>query len=181
MKIKQLQLLYQPDADRLLLRISAGNDGEFRFWLTRRLVGLLAEPLGKYLLGLPLHRDGSDPVVSSAENPLRDQAEAAFKHQQALAGLQSKKSFVTPDQPSFPLGEEPLLIAKLGVTPTDRGGVVLSLHSKQDKGLSVELGPSLLHGFCDLLVKCSEQAKWQLELKLVPTGQVSESPSQAFH
>ena len=107
MNIKQLQVTYQPHADRLLLRISAGSGDEFRFWLTRRLVGLLAEPLGKHLLGLPLHEEiGASSALSSsaqtspvesipepAQNPVRHQAEAAFKHQQAVSSLQSGKTF----------------------------------------------------------------------------------------
>ncbi|MBL4620865.1 MAG: hypothetical protein JKY89_00550 [Immundisolibacteraceae bacterium] len=183
MNIKQLQVTYQPYADRLLLRISASDGGEFRFWLTRRLVGLLAEPLAKHLQGLPLNDDGADrpEPPGSIENPARQQAEAAFKHQQAVAGLQSEKTFQSPPDQNFPLGEEPLLVAKLGVNPADKGGVVLALHSKDNKGLSVQLGSPLLHGFCDLLVKCSDQASWGLALNLVPPTKVAEPPSKAFH
>ena len=180
MKIKQLQVTYQPYADRLLLRISAGSGDEFRFWLTRRLVGLLAEPLGKHLLGLPLHEQiAASP--EQAQNPVRHQAEAAFKHQQAVSGLQSEKTFETSPEQNFPLGKEPLLVAKLGVTPADKGGVVLALHSNDDQGLSVQLGSPLLHGFCELLVKCSDQAKWGLALNLVPSAEVAEPYSKAVH
>ena len=185
MNIKQLQITYHPHADRLLLRISAGSSDEFRFWLTRRLVGLLAEPLGKHLLVLPLNEEN---VASSAQsspeqgqNPVRDQAEAAFKHQQAVSSLQSGKTFDSPPEQNFPLGKEPLLVAKLGVTPADKGGVVLALQSNNDQGLSVQLGSPLLHGFCELLVKCSDQAKWGLALNLVPSAEVAEPHSKAVH
>lgn len=192
MNIQQLQVTYQPLADRLLLRIAAGDSGEFRFWLTRRLVGLLAEPLGKHLLGPALDDAGTDgagragnaegnELAGKSENPLRHQAEAAFKHQQAVAGVQSEKRFESAAEPNFPLGEEPLLIAKLGVTPAPKGGVVLALHSSDDKGLSLQLGMPLLHGFCDLLVKCSDQAKWGLALNLVPVAKVAEPSSKVFH
>ena len=192
MNIQQLQVTYQPLADRLLLRISAGDGGEFRFWLTRRLVGLMAEPLGKHLLGPAVDDEVADGVeragkaegaepAGKAENPARYQAEAAFKHEQAVAGVQSEKRFEAAAEPNFPLGEKPLLVAKLGVTPALKGGVVLALHASDDQGLSLQLGMPLLHGFCDLLVKCSDQAKWGLALKLVPTANVAEPSSKVFH
>ena len=185
MNIQQLQVTYQPLADRLLLRISAGDSGEFRFWLTRRLVGLMAEPLGKHLLG-PAVADSAEwaegaELAGKADNPARHQAEAAFKHEQAVAGVQSEKRFESAAEPNFPLGEKPLLVAKLGVTPAPKGGVVLALHASDDQGLSLQLGMPLLHGFCDLLVKCSDQAKWGLALNLVPTPKVAEPSGKVFH
>ena len=61
-----------------------------------------------------------------------------------------------------------MLVAKLRLTPGKSGGLLLSLYSDQNQGLDIQLGPPLVHGFCDLLVKSSNQAGWGLSLGLVP-------------
>jgi hypothetical protein len=43
--IHQINVTYQPEEDRILLRISTSDDSEVQFWLTRRLVRKLLEEL----------------------------------------------------------------------------------------------------------------------------------------
>ena len=180
MNLKQMQLTYQPADDRLLLRISGGERDEFRFWLTRRLVSVIADPLSKHLKGMPINPDTPDPPQPLQESP-RAEAEAAFKHEQTMAELKTEQRFDEPAERRMPLGEAPLLVAKVRLTPTKNGGLVLSLHSSQDQGLDIQLGQPLLHGFCDLLVKTSDQAGWGLSLDLVPPANAAEPESKAFH
>ena len=79
MDLKQIQITYQPAEDRLLLRLSGGERDEFRFWLTRRLVSVMAEPLRKHLKGQSLNPDRDEPP-KPAEESARADAEAAFEH-----------------------------------------------------------------------------------------------------
>ena len=74
-----------------------------------------------------------------------------------------------------------MLVAKLRLTPGKSGGLLLSLYSDQDQGLDIQLGPPLVHGFCDLLVNSSNQAGWGLSLGLVPQIGTADPASKAFH
>ncbi|MDF1817908.1 MAG: hypothetical protein P1U54_04670 [Immundisolibacteraceae bacterium] len=180
MDLKQIQITYQLAEDRLLLRLSGGERDEFRFWLTRRLVSVIAEPLRKHLKGQSLNPDGAEPP-KPAEESARADAEAAFEHERIMAGLKTEKRFDEPDERRMPLGETPLLVAKLRLTPGKSGGLLLSLYSDQNQGLDIQLGPPLVHGFCDLLVKSSNQAGWGLSLGLVPQIGTADPASKAFH
>ena len=79
----------------------------------------------------------------------------------------AKADFKTQYQEShvFPLGEKPILLAKVGVKPgPDPEHQMLSLHPQQGAGLDFNLNDQMLHSFCRLLVESTTKAEWDLDL-----------------
>jgi hypothetical protein len=49
MQIKQLQVAYAPEHDRILMRINSAENQEVRVWLTRRMVRMLIPSLDEMM------------------------------------------------------------------------------------------------------------------------------------
>ncbi len=154
--LHQIQFNYVPEADRLLLRISTADKSEFRFWLTRRYVRLLWPAVLKLL------RD--NPQVKAQENSLNRDTVLDFQHQQAMQQGDFSTRYQA-DAEATPLGEEPLLLAKLQLGQGKKSPV-LNLAPLKGHGVNLALPGPLLHSFAGMLVQAVKQAEWDLNLRL---------------
>lgn len=163
MQIKQLQLAYAPEEDRMLMRINSSENLEVRCWLTRRMVSLLIPGLDK-MMGKLL----------SSDRPLSDMGRKALLEMSREVSLYSA-DFATPFQEEnnqTPLGAEPLLITQVELRPAGEGNntdLVLKLKTSDGSGFEMRMAEQLQHGFADLLIKTCAQADWALEFKATPT------------
>jgi hypothetical protein len=158
-QLKQLNLKYQPGEDRACLRISTGEQAEYRFWLTRRFVRILWPVLIQLL-------EADDRVQSQPRTDAR-QTVLSFQHEQALQGA----DFVTgyqEDAATFPLGSEPVLLTSIRAKRNEGGTPVLGLSGEGDRGVELALSDQLLHSLCKLLADTAEKAEWKLGLMVVP-------------
>lgn len=157
-QIRQLQLSYNPNQDRLLFRLSttAGRHlSEYRFFLTRRYVRLL----WKALLEI-LQNNLSDEEKQKSESTKA--ASMALKHEEIVANTNFKKPFEKSH--SYPLGETPILAGKLALKKGPKGGQLLSIYPMEGAGLDFHLNDQILHSFCQLLAQVSKSAEWDLGL-----------------
>lgn len=157
-QIRQLQLSYSPNQDRLLFRLSAAAGRqlqEYRFSLTRRYVRLLWKALIQLL-------KNNLPEEEKQKSEPTQAASMTLKHQEMV----SKSNFEAPFEKShsFPLGEEPILVEKLTIKKAPNGGQLLSMHPMEGAGLDFHLNDQLLHSFCQLITKVTKNAEWDLEL-----------------
>lgn len=95
MSIRQVQLVYNEEQDRLLLRFATVDQAEFRFWLTRRFV--------KRWWGLLTKMLAWDGMVMQQSTPLAKQAMVAFQHERHTADADFKQPLAN-SATSFPLG-----------------------------------------------------------------------------
>ena len=76
-RIDQLQLRFDAEQDRLLLRVNTADREEFRLWLTRRMVARLWPALRSAL--------ESDDLVRTQPNRLARDTVLSFQQDKALA------------------------------------------------------------------------------------------------
>lgn len=157
-QIRQLQLSYNSNQDRLLFRLSASAGrqlNEYRFSLTRRYVRLLWEALLEIL-------QNNLPDEEKRKSESTQAASMTLKHQQAVA----KADFKTPFEKShsYPLGKKPILVGKLTLKKGPQGGQLLSMYPLEGSGLDFHLNDQLLHSFCQLLTQATKRAEWNLDL-----------------
>lgn len=163
MQIKQLQLAYAPEQDRILMRINSLAGQEVRCWLTRRMVNML----------LPNFESVMQSMLAS-DRPLDDSVRKALLEMNREVLLYSA-DYCTPFQENpkdIPLGAEPLLISQIELKlsgPPNSTNLTLKMGSKEGKGFEIQMTEQLQHGFIDLLVKSCEQASWRLEYKGTPS------------
>jgi hypothetical protein len=158
MKLHQLKIEFDPEHDRLRLRVSTLSGEEALLWLTRRCV-LRLWPL---LVG---GAEASPQVAERSAQPEIKKALLEFQHERALSQAQFGKQY--EDVPrTRPLGDEPLLVVRLQRRATPEGRIVLGLLPADGQGIFLTLDEPLLHGFMKLLQQAVQRAEWGFKLEL---------------
>ncbi len=158
MKLHQLKIEFDAEQDRLRLRISTLTGEEALLWLTRRCV-LKLWPL---LVG---GAEASPQIATRAADPEVKKALLEFQHEKAISQAQFGKQYEEVPR-SRPLGDDPLLVAKIQRRPAPEGRIVLGLLPNEGQGIFLTLDEPLLHGFMKLLQQAVERAEWGFKLDL---------------
>lgn len=158
-RLEQFSASYISEQDRLLLRVRSSDDAEYRFWITRRYLALLWPLLMKMADAFSSRKAPGDPLT---RNTL-----AELAHGEAV----SKADFGSAyrDGVLFPLGEEPVLLARITVKPLAGDTQTLTLLPQQGQGINLELDEKLVHILARLLQEAAAAADWGLNLR-VTTG-----------
>ena len=158
MRVHQLKIDFDAEQDRLLMRVSTASSEEALLWLTRRCVMRLW-PL---LVGVA---ESEPQIAARATDPLSKRALFEFHHEKALSQATFTQSY---DQSvhARPLGDDPLLVARLQRRKAGDGRIVLGLLPAAGKGIFLTLDAPLLHGLMKLLQHAVEKAEWGVTLKL---------------
>ena len=161
MNIHQVNVSYAGEHDRLLLRINSASGEEFRIWLTRRLTLQLLPVLGKsseHQLQAQLPPpDPSTPLPAQRQQLLQN-----FQKEAAAYGA----DFQTPykDQPAaLPLGEEPLLVTELSLTPLKDGKLQMALMERlpqRQRDMQLMMDLALTQGLMRLLHQALKASDW---------------------
>ena len=162
MNIRQLQVSYVAEHDRILTRINSTEGAEVRMWLTRRLVRRLWPGLVKASETAALERTSSGVVPGEARGMMAEMAREATL---------SQADFATPFDriaTHLPLGEEPLLITRIDFSPQKDGHVAFAFRQDEQRGLQMNMGPELLHAFCSLIQSEAAKAEWDFTLGWSP-------------
>ena len=158
MRLHQLKIDHVAEQDRMLMLISAGEGVEVRIWLTRRFVKLLWPLLVKLA-------EEASPRIRTQANPEARKALLGIEHAQAV----QKADFSKPYEESTrqtPLGDQPLLLARIQTGHDPNGHPVLAMHPAEGQGVTLTLDPVLLHSVCRLLQAAVKKSDWDMELKL---------------
>lgn len=166
MRLQQLKIDFVSEQDRLLMLIAASDQVELRLWLTRRFVKLLWPLLVKLA-------EEASPRIRTQSNPEARKALLGIEHEQAVSKANFSQPYEqTPKQ--TPLGEAPLLLARIQTGHDANGQPVLAMHPAEGQGVTLTLDPVLLHSVCRLLQAAVRKSDWDMELKL--PGAVPEEP-----
>ena len=155
-QVHQIQLKYDANQDRGLLRIRTRDDVEFRFWMTRRFVKLLWPMLVKVI-------EADEQVRSQADEQARS-AVMSFKHESAISRGDFSTPFEEPPEVRTPLGESPILLSRIQIKRREDGTPVLTLLPLEGQGVQLALDQTILHSLTKLIVDTSRLAEWDLEL-----------------
>lgn len=175
MNIHQVNVAYVIEQDRLLIRINSQGGEEFRIWLTRRLSLQLLPVLDRSSQNqLQTQMPALDPAAPPSEQ--RQQMMRNFEKEAAAY----QGDYQTPfrDQPSaLPLGEEPLLVTELKLTPLSDGKLQVALmeklpHRKRDMQLLMDV--TLTQGLLRLLHQAISASGWLQGAELKPLPAAAE-------
>lgn len=182
MKIHQVSVTYQTEQDRLLVRINTSNREELRLWFTRRLMVGLWPLVNRFLTDQLVKTEASITSGAAASDDMKHML-ADFRRETLL----QQADFSTPyqaEQASLPLGEAPLLVTDVNLTPRTGGPLRMEFVEKpeQTEGPTrqsvLEMDARLLQGFVHLLQQALERANWAL-LPLRPAAPATEPADDA--
>lgn len=150
------------------MRVSTQDGSEFRFWLTRRFVRALRPAFGKTLERQAAARTSPEPAARREV--------LNFERERAV----STSDFRTPYKgaaTTLPLGETPVLLTRLKLTPREAGGVVLAVGPEQGAGVDLALNPMLMHSLAALLDTALAAAEWDLVEQPAPGDTGAAAPT----
>ncbi len=156
MKLHQINIEYQPEQDRLLMRVSTGNNEEVLLWFTRRCVKLLWPVL--------VNLAKTVPEIVTQSHPEAKDAMLGMQHEAALAKSDFSKSYDATGR-SHPLGDVPILVARIQTKRNPNGSSVLTLLPGKGQGINLALDEALLHSVCKLLLNILDRTDWNLKLE----------------
>jgi hypothetical protein len=166
MRLHQLKVDYDAEQDRLLMLVATSEGVELRLALTRRFVKLLWPLLVKLA-------EEASPRIRTQANPEARKALLGLEHEHAV----SKADFSKPydaGRSATPLGEAPLLLARIQTSRDRKGQPVVALHPSRGQGITLTFDSVLLHSLCRLLQSAVKKSDWDMELKL-PGAEPAES------
>jgi hypothetical protein len=143
--LQQVNIIYVPEQDRLLLRISAG-DAEFRVWLTRRYSALLLQAFVDQI-----EREGGYQELASRQDTLA-----------RLRGGALDQPYEPGPRTSYPLTEQGILGYRININKDAAGATQLQLLPEQGQGVNINLDKSMLYMLYNVLEQALVQTDWNL-------------------
>ncbi len=160
----QLNLVFLPAEDRLLLRIASGVPGsmeEYRLLLTRRLVKFLCNALDRVL-------EGYNPYGSFMA-PEGTKTVMQFQQSPTLSEIDFSSSAVS-EKITAPLGLNPLLIHKFKIRKGLEDSQIISLETTAGRTINITFGLRVIHSLRKLLADMVREADWDLSCSPMPGG-----------
>ena len=171
MKIHQLNLKFDAEQDRLLVRINTSTQIELRLWLTRRLtVGVL--PMLRKLVTRQLERADSpeprDDAASASANTAAAKVReflGEIKKENVLRNSDFSTPFKEREVPGATNGQGALLVTEVAITPLPSGHLRVKFTGKpggstENRDVQIDLDDNLMHGFLHLLEKAYVNSQW---------------------
>ncbi len=162
-RLEQINLSYNTNEDRLLLKVRNSSGEEYRLWMTRRFTGLLWQVVGRIIRETDWEID-----LDGITNP---EEVLAFEHQRAVHDGDFKTPYDDKSAASYPLGEDGVLGFRISYE-NGENGVMLNLTPEDGQGIRLGLDRRMLHNLCKLVADAVRGAGWNLELgKLGEAGE----------
>lgn len=177
MHVHQVSVGYQPEQDRILVRVNASDNKELKFWVTRRLALGLMPLLDRISTERAAQRGGPATAHLASADPLAKKAMAEFQRSETLR----RADFSTPYQAppaSEPLFGGPLLITEITIAPMAGGQLRLNCTEKladkpAQRRFELALSDVLTHAFMHLLERAVAASQW----RVVPPADATQSPA----
>lgn len=158
--IHQIQMAYNAQEDRILLRVLSTQRAEFRFWMTRRYVKLLWTVIVKML--------ERDPAAAVHADESARRTVLGVQHAVTVEKGEYSKPYDDAGAKVLPLGVEPVLLARVTGKHGENEQRTLSLHPQQGQGIDIGVNTALLHMISKLLTDAVAQSDWDLKLAIDP-------------
>ena len=166
MQIAQLQVAFDPRADRLLMRIASQANEEFRVALTRRLVKALWPHLQRMLES---HLAVTSPAESPAAQPdttsqPAEPAEPPQPNEASAAGAGTYSEPFDDSKLTHPLGNEPVLAMESRLQPRKGPICRVMLGEVRARQVTFDCDRELMLALCAMIRATVEKAEWNLDL-----------------
>lgn len=158
--IQQINLSYDQEQDRLLLRVGLSDDSEINAWLTRRIVKTLWQLIQQ--AGL------STLLLENTPNQLHDESSASSNGD--LEALEDDEEDSTASNPTFEQAyqarktrfSEPLLAQECQLHTKIGGQVSLDLIAKNKASVTINLSTDLIQAITHMLQMATKEAVWDI-------------------
>lgn len=176
MELHQIQVSYNAEHDRLLLRATFRDPEqalhEVRAWLTRRIVdrlwpGIVRALEAKVTLEQPQAQHAKREIVGMAH-------EASISENVQRGGF--AKEFENAAA-KFPLGADPMLITSANFQLKAQQPVRIEFVANDGKRFEIAFADRILHGLCKLLQDGVRNAEWGLTLAMPGAASGVERPA----
>jgi hypothetical protein len=177
MRLHQLKVDYDAEQDRLIMLVATSESVELRLALTRRFVKLLWPLLVKLA-------EEASPRIRTQASPEARKALLGLEHEYAVSRADFSKPYDAGEAAARPLGEMPLLLARIQTGHDRSGQPVVALHPAEGQGLTLSFDSVLLHSLCRLLRAAVRKSDWDMELKLPgiePEEESAERPARTLN
>ncbi len=169
MQIAQLQVAFDPRADRLIMRIASQAQQEFRIALTRRLIKALWPHLQRMLEG---HLAAASPEASPASantapastTPAADPAQPAQQNEAAAEGAGTYNEPFDDSNLTHPLGTEPVLAMESRLQPRKGAICRVMLGEMRARQVTFDCDRELMLALCAMIRATVDKADWNLDL-----------------
>jgi hypothetical protein len=166
MDIHQVSATYLQEQDRILVRINTQHGEEMRLWFTRRLVLGLWPSLNRAVAHAAEFATRAASGPGTQHNPDAQRMLGEFQRDAALQKADFKTPYKALATPSLPLGDEPLLVTEVRITPKTTGALQIEFIEKLSngqppRGFQVELVGTLIHGLMHLLEQALGHSQWR--------------------
>jgi hypothetical protein len=173
MKIHQLQVTYQVEEDRVLIKLNTTAGSEFRLSLTRRMVKNLFPHI------LRVSKQMGAATIQGTNPQIKTNNALEQIKKQELLQLGDFKTPFSNQVSNFPIGEQPLLVTTAHLTHHANGSLQIGFEDNVtdkngSRGFQVTLDEPLLFGFMHLLESAIQQADWEI----LPIGNAAVTQNQ---
>lgn len=152
-KINQIQASYNPAEDRILLNIKTLNEQVYRAWITRRFMKIFIPVL-----------HGQHPTSGQAlfDEKKAQISEIEKQKTQLLGDYESE--YKKPESPNYPLGETPILLAKITFKDIYSENAQLILEPEEGQGIILPYHAELLGPLIKIFSQALKTSEWALDI-----------------
>jgi hypothetical protein len=153
-QIKQIQATYQPIEDRILFQLHTQQQQCLQAWITRRYLKLLIPAL-----------QGQHPQTGEAIVQNEHPAERQLRQEKAQLEGDFDKPYEEPENLEHPLGNSPILLAKMTFRNLDSPTPQLVLEPEEGAGIQLGYNPELMGVLLTVFGKALNNSDWTLDLE----------------
>ncbi len=169
MDIRQISIRYRQDHDRILVDINTGAGAEVQVWLTRRLTLRLWPLLNRVVIdhfAIPQDAKTDGFVNLAAMDTQTKTMLADLKREEVMQNADFKTPY-NSGASVHPLGQSPLLVTEVNLTPLATGKLQLNFNEKLDepaslRGFQMDLSTELVFAVIKLMGYALQQSQWEL-------------------
>ncbi|WP_029408585.1 hypothetical protein [Thiomicrorhabdus sp. Milos-T2] len=152
-KINQIQASYNPAEDRILLNIKTLNEQVYLAWITRRFMKIFIPVL-----------HGQHPTNGQALfDEKKSQISEIEKQKTQLLG-DYESEYKKPENPNYPLGESPILLAKITFKEIYSENAQLVLEPESGQGIVLPYHSDLLGPLIKIFSQALNSSDWSLDI-----------------
>jgi hypothetical protein len=159
MAIHQMSVAYQPEEDRLLMRLRTHDAQLIELWFTRRMMARLWSPLQKAADAASLRGASRDATILPEAQDMMARGLRQRSREAADFSAPFDESFA-----SRPMGEQPMLVRAADIQ--DGGAdkpLTLRVRDARHREIAIDLGLPLLHNFLTLMEDALGRSEWGIQ------------------
>ena len=167
MNIHQLSVSYQLEQDRILMSLNTVEGQEMQVWLTRRIILGLWPLLNRLAIdhyAVPADARSDGFVDLKALDQKTRTMLADMRRQEVLQTLDFQTPYKSVNG-GKPLGDAPLLLTEINLTPLDTGSLHLRFHEKMGnaapaRSFEMQIPAEIIFSLLQLLGLAVQQSQW---------------------